>query len=105
MLVDGYNVIGQWARLKKRHQKGDLAGARQLLLDDLLEYNSPRQYELVVVFDGAGGALTVSPAGCHGVTAAAAQGANGGENGGKRGGAQTLTVSTATPILSAAMLV
>ena len=27
LFVDGYNIIGRWARLKKRRDKGDMAGA------------------------------------------------------------------------------
>ena len=27
LFVDGYNIIGRWARLKKRKDKGDMAGA------------------------------------------------------------------------------
>lgn len=27
LFVDGYNIIGRWARLKKRSDKGDMAGA------------------------------------------------------------------------------
>jgi len=27
LFVDGYNIIGRWARLKKRKERGDLAGA------------------------------------------------------------------------------
>ena len=53
MFVDGYNIIGKWPRLRKRRDKNDLAGARQLLLDDLVEYNSPKSYDIVVVFDAA----------------------------------------------------
>ena len=44
LFVDGYNIIGRWPRLKKRQEKGDLAGARQLLLDDLLQF-APRRFE------------------------------------------------------------
>ena len=29
LFVDGYNIIGRWARLKKRKERGDLAGAPQ----------------------------------------------------------------------------
>ena len=32
LFVDGYNIIGKWARLKKRKERGDLAGALLLLL-------------------------------------------------------------------------
>jgi len=54
MLVDGYNIIGFWPRLRKRRDRDDMAGARQMLLDDLIEYNSPKQYDLVCVFDAVG---------------------------------------------------
>lgn len=27
-LVDGYNIIGQWSKLKKKKDQGDMAGAR-----------------------------------------------------------------------------
>jgi hypothetical protein len=53
LFVDGYNIIGRWARLKKRKERGDLAGARQLLLDDLLQF-APRRFEVVCVFDAYG---------------------------------------------------
>ena len=53
LFVDGYNIIGKWPRLKKRQEKGDLAGARQLLLDDLLQF-APRRFEVVCVFDAYG---------------------------------------------------
>ena len=42
LLVDGYNVIGLWPRLKKRKEKNDLDGARRLLLEDLLQF-APRR--------------------------------------------------------------
>lgn len=29
LFVDGYNIIGKWPRLKKRKERGDLAGAPQ----------------------------------------------------------------------------
>ena len=51
LLVDGYNVIGHWPRLKKRRDNDDMNGARQMLLDDLVSYNSPKRYDIVVVFD------------------------------------------------------
>jgi hypothetical protein len=51
LLVDGYNVIGFWPRLKKRRDRDDMEGARQMLLDDLVSYNSPKRYDIVVVFD------------------------------------------------------
>jgi len=53
LFVDGYNIIGKWPRLKKRKERGDLAGARQMLLDDLLQF-APRRFEVVCVFDAYG---------------------------------------------------
>ena len=41
LFVDGYNVIGYWARLKKRRDNGDMASARDLLLSDLVECAPP----------------------------------------------------------------
>lgn len=51
LLVDGYNVIGFWPRLKKRRDRDDMEGARRMLLEDLVSYNSPKRYDIVVVFD------------------------------------------------------
>ena len=53
LLVDGYNIIGKWPRLKKRKDRDDMDGARQMLLDDLLVF-SARRYEVVCVFDAYG---------------------------------------------------
>ena len=53
LLVDGYNVIGAWPRLKKRFQKGDLQTARDLLLEDVADY-AIRRYNVTVVFDANG---------------------------------------------------
>lgn len=67
LFVDGYNIIGRWPRLKKRQEKGDLAGARQLLLDDLLQF-APRRFEVVCVFDAYGrGELTDRVESYHGM--------------------------------------
>eukprot|EP00898_Chlorokybus_atmophyticus_P007610 jgi/Chlat1/7850/Chrsp66S07297 len=68
LLVDGYNVCMFWPRLKKRMERGDLDGARTLLVHDLGEYASLRGMQVVVVFDAGnspvGDNLEVSP---HGV--------------------------------------
>jgi len=66
VLVDGYNVIHKWARLKKHMTKGDTDRARQLLLDDLEGLASLQRWRIECVFDGAGrAAATPGPLG-HG---------------------------------------
>ena len=52
VIVDGYNVIFQWARLKKHMRKGDTARARQLLLDDLENLSVLKGWRIECVFDG-----------------------------------------------------
>ena len=52
VIVDGYNIIHHWARLKKHMAKGDLAKARQLLIDDLENMASLKGWRVEVVFDG-----------------------------------------------------
>ncbi|XP_073114799.1 uncharacterized protein [Elaeis guineensis] len=39
LLVDGYNVCGYWAKLKKHFMKGRLDIARQKLIDELMEFS------------------------------------------------------------------
>lgn len=58
VLVDGYNVIYQWSRLKKHMIKGDAKRARDLLIDDLENLRSWKGWRLEVVFDGMGRSLT-----------------------------------------------
>ena len=74
MIVDGYNIIYQWKRLKKHMVKGDTQRARQLLVDDLENLRSLKGWRIEVVFDGAGrntvGPLGNGPAGSKTVTAA-----------------------------------
>ena len=55
LLVDGYNVIGAWPRLKKRFERGELAEAREMLLEDVASLAAGR-YDVVVVFDASGSA-------------------------------------------------
>ncbi|KAL1514993.1 hypothetical protein AB1Y20_004065 [Prymnesium parvum] len=55
LIVDGYNIIGLWPRLKKRRDKNDLDGARRLLLHDLVDF-AQRRFDVVCVFDAAGAA-------------------------------------------------
>ncbi|GKY96498.1 hypothetical protein MPSEU_000609400 [Mayamaea pseudoterrestris] len=52
VIVDGYNIIHQWPRLKKHMTKGDTARARQLLIDDLENLRTIRGWRIEVVFDG-----------------------------------------------------
>jgi len=51
-IVDGYNIIYKWPRLKKHMAKGDLQRARQLLIDDLEDLRSLKGWRIEVVFDG-----------------------------------------------------
>lgn len=39
LLVDGYNVCGYWAKLKKHFMKGRLDIARQKLIDELITFS------------------------------------------------------------------
>lgn len=63
VLVDGYNVIYKWARLKKHMVRGDTERARQLLLDDLEGLASLQRWRIECVFDGAGRAGIPGPLG------------------------------------------
>ena len=66
VIVDGYNIIYSWARLKKHMVKGDPQRARQLLVDDLENLRSLKGWRIEVIFDGTRKSL-VGPLG-HGVT-------------------------------------
>jgi uncharacterized protein len=67
LIVDGYNIIHKWPRLKKHLSKGDLQRARQLLLDDLETMQAMKGWRIECVFDGARrslvGPLGVGPGG------------------------------------------
>ena len=52
VIVDGYNIIHKWARLKKHVRNGDIGRARQLLIDDLVDFASLKGWRIEVVFDG-----------------------------------------------------
>lgn len=62
MIVDGYNIIYKWPRLKKHMVKGDLQRAREMLVDDLEGLRSIKGWRIEVVFDGHGRS-TVGPLG------------------------------------------
>ncbi|VFQ97825.1 unnamed protein product [Cuscuta campestris] len=51
LLVDGYNVCGFWAKLKKHFKNGRLDIARQKLIDELVTFSMVREVKVVVVFD------------------------------------------------------
>lgn len=51
LLVDGYNVCGQWKKLKKKILAGDLEDARDGLERELTEYSHIRGLQIVVVWD------------------------------------------------------
>ena len=54
MLVDGYNVIYQWPRLKKNMKLGNTQRARELLLRDLEDLHNIKGWRIECVFDGFG---------------------------------------------------
>ncbi|XP_010252259.1 PREDICTED: uncharacterized protein LOC104593890 isoform X2 [Nelumbo nucifera] len=51
LLVDGYNICGYWAKLKKHFINGRLDIARQKLIDELITFSELREVKVVVVFD------------------------------------------------------
>jgi hypothetical protein len=50
LLVDGYNIIGDWEELSRLRDK-DLSQARKLLIEKMAEYKAYRGYRVIVVFD------------------------------------------------------
>lgn len=58
VIVDGYNIIYKWPRLKKHMIKGDSQRARTLLVDDLENLQSIKGWRIEVVFDGTGRSIT-----------------------------------------------
>jgi len=48
-LVDGYNIIGLWPKLKKKKNQDDMDGARMLLQQELMQFAS---YRCVAVYPG-----------------------------------------------------
>ncbi|MCF6139492.1 NYN domain-containing protein [Pseudalkalibacillus berkeleyi] len=50
LLVDGYNMIGDWPDLRILRDK-DLAAARDLLVDKMAEYQAYTGMRVIIVFD------------------------------------------------------
>ncbi|ADH97643.1 NYN domain-containing protein [Salisediminibacterium selenitireducens] len=50
LLVDGYNIIGDWVELRDL-QKTDLEGARDQLIEKMAEYQAYTGTEVIIVFD------------------------------------------------------
>jgi predicted RNA-binding protein with PIN domain len=51
LIVDGYNVIGNWPELAKLKAEDHFDVARDRLLDILAEYRSHENAKIIVVFD------------------------------------------------------
>eukprot|EP00978_Attheya_sp_CCMP212_P007713 scaffold17925_cov56-Attheya_sp.AAC.6 len=62
VIVDAYNIIYQWPRLKKWMTKGMMHKAREYLIHDLEELQYLKGWRIECVFDGAGKS-TVGPLG------------------------------------------
>lgn len=50
LIVDGYNIIGDWPELRALKSK-DLAAARDRLIERMAEYQAYSGYRVIVVFD------------------------------------------------------
>ncbi len=51
LLVDGYNIIGCWASLKKTRDDNGLESARRELVESLINYTFHKGYKTQIVFD------------------------------------------------------
>lgn len=51
LIVDAYNMIGNWPKLNKLKLSGRLEEARDQLLRILSNYHKQRDYQIIVVFD------------------------------------------------------
>ncbi|MEM7593440.1 MAG: NYN domain-containing protein [Cyanobacteria bacterium P01_A01_bin.83] len=51
LLVDGYNIIGDWSDLKKSRDHHGLEAARHELIESLINYTASVDYRTKVVFD------------------------------------------------------
>ncbi|MFV9511679.1 NYN domain-containing protein [Tepidibacillus sp. LV47] len=51
LIVDGYNIIGAWPKLRELKEAGNLEEARDQLIDWLSEYQAYSGRTVIVVFD------------------------------------------------------
>ncbi len=51
LLVDGYNIVGDWSDLKKSRDRHGLEAARHELVECLINYSASVAYRTKVVFD------------------------------------------------------
>ena len=51
LLVDGYNIIGHWASLKKIRDQQGLESAREALIEILINFSAHKNYQTEIVFD------------------------------------------------------
>ena len=51
LIVDAYNMIGNWPKLNKLKKKDQLEEARDQLLRVLSDYHKQSGYQIIVVFD------------------------------------------------------
>ena len=51
LLVDGYNIIGHWPRLKTLRQQQGLEAAREELIEILINFSANKDYQTEIVFD------------------------------------------------------
>ncbi|HEY9766984.1 MAG TPA: NYN domain-containing protein [Coleofasciculaceae cyanobacterium] len=51
LLVDGYNIVGDWSDLKKSRDRHGLEAARHELVECLINYSAAVAYRTKVVFD------------------------------------------------------
>jgi predicted RNA-binding protein with PIN domain len=54
VIVDGYNIIHKWPRLKKWMNKGMISKARETLIHDMEEMRALKGWRIEIVFDGYG---------------------------------------------------
>ncbi|MEW6619810.1 MAG: NYN domain-containing protein [bacterium] len=52
LIIDGYNIINQWADLKKELKRSGLEYTRNKLIEILAEYQTFTGDRVIVVFDG-----------------------------------------------------
>jgi len=51
LLVDGYNMIGLWPRLREKRDRDELETARRELIEVLVNYSAVQDFEARLVFD------------------------------------------------------